>query len=77
MQIIASVIVVVCVVVGLGVLGALLMRRRRAMQARHAHAHWFHQLAGERVQNARCSCIQWPEFVLRRMAGPSVIVIVK
>ena len=31
MQIIASVIVVVCVVVGLGVLGALLMRRRRAM----------------------------------------------
>ena len=38
-QIIASVIVVVCVVVGLGVLGALLMRRRRAMQARRASAH--------------------------------------
>lgn len=49
MQIIASVIVVVCVVVGLGVLGALLMRRRRAMQARRAHAHWFHQPVIRRV----------------------------
>ena len=49
-QIIASVIVVVCVVVGLGVLGALLMRRRRAMQARHAHAHWFCQPAAQRAE---------------------------
>lgn len=72
-QIIASVIVVVCVVVGLGVLGALLMRRRRAMQARHACAHWFHQLAAQRAQFKLPAAFSGKSPVRRCTAGSSAI----